>query len=349
MHTISVVGLGPGHLDEMPLKVYRKIKESNKLYVRTADHPAVGELEAEGIEIISFDSVYEALDEQFEDVYTQIVSELGQNVRETDILYGVPGHPMVAEKTVQLLLESDLKVDIIGGKSFIDDLFQAVEADPVEGFQLIDGLDFSIDTLATNQHLVIMQVFNSLVAGNVKLSLMAIYPDEHQVALVSAAGSAEEMIEWVPLYEIDRFEGVNNLLSIYVPPLADKEDMRTFAKALEVTDRLFSDENGDIWANTQTNDSLIPYLEEEAEELKEAVKADDIDEIINELGDILLQILFHTAIGEKSGYFTIEDVIESYNKKMYHRVPHVFSNDSAHSIEEAENNWQRRKNEEGDL
>lgn len=349
MRTVSVVGLGPGHLDEIPLKVYRKIKDSNKIYVRTADHPAVGELKAEGVDVISFDRVYEALDEQFEDVYTQIVSELGQLVKDSDILYAVPGHPMVAEKTVQLLLESNLKVDVIGGKSFIDDLFQAVEADPVEGFQLIDGLDFSIDTLATNQHLVIMQVFNSFVAGNVKLSLMAIYPDEHEVALVSAAGSAEEAIEWIPLYEIDRFEGVNNLLSIYVPPLEANEGMRTFAKALEVTDRLFSDIKGDAWANTQTHESLIPYLEEEAEELKEAVQADDIDEMINELGDILLQVLFHTAVGEKNGYFTIEDVIESYNQKMYHRVPQVFSDESAHSIEEAEVNWQKRKNEEGDL
>lgn len=349
MHTISVVGLGPGHLDEMPVKVYRRIKACKHLYVRTQAHPAVAELIEEGVVVSSFDYIYEELDERFEEVYEQIVAELTALSKDADVLYAVPGHPLVAEKTVQLLLESDLAVEIVGGKSFIDDLFQAVAVDPIEGFQLVDGLDFSLDSLAGNQHLVMMQVFNSFVASDVKLTLMEIYPDEHPVALVSAAGSAEEKVIWKPLFEIDRFSGVDNLLSLYLPPLAETERMRTFAKAMEVTDRLFSEEAGDAWAQSQDHISLLPYLQEEVDELTEAIETDQVDGMINELGDVLLQVLFQAKVGEKSGDFTLADVLESYNQKMYRRVPHVFSKHFSNaSLMTAEENWQKAKETERD-
>src|SRR5574337_627285 len=91
-----------------------------------------------------FDEVYEA-NEQFETVYEKIVGDLLKEatISKEDIIYAVPGHPMVAEKSVQLLLENTagIVVEIKGGQSFLDDFFTAVKVDPVEGFQLLDGLD----------------------------------------------------------------------------------------------------------------------------------------------------------------------------------------------------------------
>lgn len=310
-------------------------------------HPAVSELEAEGIEIFSYDSFYEELEEEFEKVYPAIVEDLLKKSASEDILYAVPGHPMVAESTVQMLLETgeNREIEIAGGKSFIDDLFTAVKADPVEGFQLLDALDFHPDQLNTGQHVILMQVFNGFVASEVKLSLMDIYPDEHQVALVNTAGTPEETVTWGPLYEIDRFQGVHNLLSLYVPPLEQDERVRSFETLQFYIDAITGD-NGDVWIREQTHESLLPYLREETEELIQAIQHQDVDNVVEELGDVLMQVLYHTSLGEKEGWFSLEDVLETINRKLRRRHPHVFDGVEAKTPEEVDALWQKIKEQE---
>ncbi|MER2063874.1 MAG: SAM-dependent methyltransferase, partial [Alkalibacterium sp.] len=247
MHTIHVVGLGPGDKDQMPIKIERQLKEAETIYLRTKDHPAVDELKAEGLKFESFDYLYEKMDKDFEKVYAAIVEELISLAGKNEILYAVPGHPMVAEKTVKDLLEKYPNVNIVGGKSFIDDLFQSVQVDPVEGFQLLDSFDLNQDTLNTGQHVIIMQVFNALMAGEVKLTLMEKYPADHTVAIIDAAGSSQEKIEWMPLFEIDRFEGIYNLRSLYIPPLDLDEQVTSLSTLQYYIDRVTDDEQGDVW------------------------------------------------------------------------------------------------------
>ncbi len=101
---ITVLGLGAGELDQLTMGVYRKIKEADHLFVRTKEHPVIEELEKEGIQYTAFDAVYEAHD-TFEIVYETIANKLLEQAEGTEIIYAVPGHPLVAERTVQLLLE----------------------------------------------------------------------------------------------------------------------------------------------------------------------------------------------------------------------------------------------------
>src|SRR5690606_36051107 len=137
----------------------------------------------------------------------------------------VPGHPMIAEKTVQLLLEqnmADVKVTIGGGQSFLDSLFTAVKVDPIDGFQLLDGTSLRLDDIHMNQHLIIAQVYDAFIASDVKLTLMEKYPDDYEVIIVMSAGGANEKLEKVPLFEIDRKTDLNNLTSLYVPPVISR-------------------------------------------------------------------------------------------------------------------------------
>lgn len=345
MHTIKILGLGPGGLDQMPVGIYEEILSTTVLYVRTADHPAINELRERGKEIISFDSIYEKNEEEFEKVYPEIVEKLKSLSEHSEVVYAVPGHPMMAEKTVQLLLESDCSVDILGGKSFLDDLFQSVRVDPVEGFQLIDAFDLHHDRVNSDQHVVIMQVFNPLMASEVKLTLMEVYPADHRICVIDAAGSSGEQKKWMPLYELDRFEGVYNLRSVYIPPLALEEQTRSFSTLQSAIDQITAD-TGDVWINQQTHQSLLPFLKEETQELIEAFEKEDSENIIEELGDVLLQVLYHTNLAEKSGEFSFEDVLEEINLKLKRRHPHVFGEVSAHTIEEVQQLWESIKEEE---
>lgn len=107
MGTITIVGLGAGDIDQLSFGVYRTLKQANRLFLRTKDHPVVSQLEAEGIHIQSFDDIYEKYD-QFEQVYEHIVEHLCEEVKKGDVVYAVPGHPLVAERTVKLLLEKKI-------------------------------------------------------------------------------------------------------------------------------------------------------------------------------------------------------------------------------------------------
>src|SRR5699024_6085553 len=254
-------------------------------------------------------------------------------------------HPKVAEKSVELLQNSEADIKILGGKSFIDDLFAAVNVDPVEGFQLLDSFDLNPDELQTGQHIIVMQVFNALIASDVKLSLMEQYPDEYPIYVIDEAGGKNERIRKIPLAELDYFEGEYNLRSIYVPPMERDERVRSFSTLMTYTDEIISDDE-DAWIIEQTPQSLVKYLKEETEELIEAIEVEDDELVVEELGDVLMQVVYQAKLGERIGYYTMEDVLEALNKKLRRRHPHVFDGVKANTPEEVDQLWQQIKEQE---
>ncbi|GHI00864.1 nucleoside triphosphate pyrophosphohydrolase [Neobacillus kokaensis] len=347
--TIEIVGLGAGDIYQLPLGVYRKLVQAKHLYLRTKEHPVVVELEKEGMVYTSFDPVYEN-HEQFEEVYQEIVQILLEKAQTDDIVYAVPGHPLVAEQTVQLLLENgpkcEVEIVIGGGQSFIDALFASLKIDPIEGFQLLDGTSLHSNQLQIDQHMIISQVYDQFTASNVKLTLMEKLPDDYEVVIVTAAGSQDEVLTNVALYELDRNVSINNLTSVYVPPVTDDQILwKNFTKLRDIIADLRGPE-GCPWDKEQTHESLKKYLIEETYEVIEAINEGDVDHLIEELGDVLLQVMLHAQIGADDGYFSIDDVIEGLSAKMIRRHPHVFGTSSAANAEEVVANWQQIKEQE---
>jgi tetrapyrrole methylase family protein / MazG family protein len=350
---IEIIGLGAGDINQLPLGVYKKLLGQNQLFLRTKEHPVVKELEQEGVAYTSFDDIYEA-NEQFEEVYKSICLRLLEEAKDGKVVYAVPGHPLVAEKTVQILLELQSKGEVIveigGGQSFIDSLFQAIQIDPVEGFQLLDGTALKKEQLNIQQHMIISQVYDQFVASDVKISLMELLPDEYPVTIVTAAGSLEEKLKEVKLYELDREVTLNNLTSLYVPPVKEEHLLRKqFSKLREIIATLRGP-NGCPWDKKQTHESLKKYLIEETFEVIDAINLGDDDLLASELGDVLLQVMLHSQIGEDNGFFSVDDVIESLASKMVRRHPHVFGNEVAHSADEVVTLWDDiKRKEKGDV
>ena len=106
MNQLTVIGLGAADLDQMQMGVYKKLKVAKKLYVRTIDHPVLTDLAAEGVTFESFDDVYEKHG-TFAPVYEEIAQKLIDAVAIEPIMYAVPGHPLVAEQTVQYLIQAE--------------------------------------------------------------------------------------------------------------------------------------------------------------------------------------------------------------------------------------------------
>jgi tetrapyrrole methylase family protein / MazG family protein len=349
MNTIYIFGLGAGDIEQLPLGVYRKLKTASPLFLRTKEHPVAKELQEEGISFTSFDFIYEK-HEQFAEVYQEITAILLEQAKKSDIFYAVPGHPLVAEKTVQLLLEAErrneCRVVIEGGQSFLDALFTALKIDPIEGFQLMDATSFQGDEWSLTKHTIFCQVYDSFIASDVKLTLMEQLPDDYPVYIVTAAGSKEEKVTKVPLYELDRVATLNNLTSVYVPPVRDEKLLYHRFETLRRVIATLRGPNGCPWDRKQTHASLKRYLLEETYELFEAIDDHDDDHMIEELGDVLLQVMLHAQIGEDEGMFSIDDVIRGITEKMIRRHPHVFGGVTVDNAEQVVENWQRIKEKE---
>lgn len=101
--------------------------------------------------------------------------------------------------------------------------------------------------------------------------------------------------------------------------------------------------NGCLWDKKQTHKTLIPYLREESGEFIAAIKSNNLENMKEELGDILLQVMFHSQIASKENRFTIEDVIDELIKKLKRRHPHVFGKVKVKSARQIMANWNRIK------
>jgi tetrapyrrole methylase family protein / MazG family protein len=97
------------------------------------------------------------------------------------------------------------------------------------------------------------------------------------------------------------------------------------------------------WDKKQTHQSLLPYLKEESQEFIVEVKKKDYEHMKEELGDILLQVMFHSKIASKEGLFDIEDVIDTLVKKLKRRHPHVFGKTKVKSVRDVLVNWKKIK------
>jgi len=338
---IKIVGLGAGDLNQLPYGIYKLLQSVDNVYLRTKEHPVVAEL---GLNYTSFDDVYEQFD-TFAEVYDEITKTLLAASEQQEIIYAVPGHPLVAERVVQLLVRSDAEIEIIGGQSFLDAMFTTLKIDPIEGFSLHDATDFNPENLSLRQHTIFCQVYNGQMASNIKLPLLEILPAEYEVYLVTAAGAQMEIVKKVQLFELDFETELNNLTSVYLPPVP-KDLLRHELSALRATLRELRGPNGCAWDQNQTHQSLGKNLLEETQELLEALAGDDDDHLVEELGDVLLQVMFHAQIGEEDGYFNIDDVIRTLNEKLIRRHPHVFGDLRANTPEEAHAIWlEMKKNE----
>jgi MazG family protein len=122
--------------------------------------------------------------------------------------------------------------------------------------------------------------------------------------------------------------------------------MKDFNKLLKIMKRLRNPINGCPWDRKQTPHSLREYVLEEAHELVEAIDMDSPQKQKEEMGDLLLQIVFLSQIHREKNHFSIKEVIRTINQKLIQRHPHIFGDVTVHSAEEVKQNWEKIKKKE---
>ena len=346
---IKIVGLGPGAKEALTIGTIYEFENNKNIFLRTEKHPTVDYLKEKKIIFDTYDNVYESIS-SFDEVYLNIANDLiKKHEKLGDLVYAVPGHPLVAEKSVfnliELCKENNIEYKIIPAVSFIDAMIESLRIDPIGGLKVIDSFDIGNQILDKRIGTIVTQVYNQLIASEVKIKLLEQYNDETQIYYVRAAGiKDQESIRRIPLFELDMQEDIDYLTSIYIPK--DLKNKKDFNDLLEIIEILRS-EDGCAWDREQTHKSLEKALIEESYEVIDAIDQDDDNSLIEELGDVLLQVVFHASIGKEDGYFDISDIIEGICNKMVSRHPHVFKDcNELNSSDEVLVKWDELKKKE---
>jgi tetrapyrrole methylase family protein/MazG family protein len=345
---ITLLGLGPGDPALLTRQAWKLLENATEIYVRTCQHPTLAGF-PDTITIHSFDDLYEK-SENFEAVYAHIVQQvlaLGQ--RPEGVIYAVPGHPFVAEATGPEIARQartlGIPVQVVDGLSFIEPALSALGVDPFPRLALVDAIELGsahAPTFPPDAPALIAQIYSSMVASEVKLTLMEVYPDQHPVQLVHGAGTPQVKVESLELYEIDRSPHIGLLTALYVPPLGPATSFEAFQ---ELVAHLRAPD-GCPWDREQNHQTLRSDLLEETYETLAALDADDPQAMSEEFGDLLLQIVLHAQIASEYGEFKMPDVLRGIHTKIVRRHPHVFGDVVVDSVGNVLQNWEKLKAEE---
>lgn len=129
------------------------------------------------------------------------------------------------------------------------------------------------------------------------------------------------------------------------PESTNNKYAKKFVRLLDIMD-ILRGENGCPWDKEQDHKSLLPYLIEETYEVVETIEEENPKKTAEELGDLLLQIVFHSRLGKEDGEYSIGDVLDSINKKMIRRHPHIFGDVKVNSSKDVLKNWEEIKMKE---
>jgi tetrapyrrole methylase family protein/MazG family protein len=349
MPGLIVVGLGPAGLDRLRATDLAVLEDRESVVIlRTIEHPAAAEL-AERRSVVSCDDLYERFDE-FEEVYDAIASRVIDAALEGPVAYAVPGSAVVGERTVPLVAaraaETGIPVEVRPGESFIDLACAAVGVDPIgDGLQVLDGRDLP-DPLPLHLPTLITQVHSALVAAEVAVSLSRTLPDDHGVTIIDRIGAEDASLEKLPISELAT-ASFGPRTTLYVPAAS------VGVLGLVATNRILRLECP--WDAKQTHHSLISHLIEETYETVDAVSRLPVSapggepdfgayaELEEELGDLLIQVVFHSTMASEAGAFDFDEVAEGIRRKIVNRHPHVFGDVEVADADEVIANWEEIK------
>jgi tetrapyrrole methylase family protein/MazG family protein len=356
---ITVVGIGPAGPDHLSIATRTVLATATRGFLRTRRHPAA--IVLAGVE--SFDHHYED-SQTFDEVYSKIVEDLVREAQEAaasggHVVYGVPGSPLVAERTVELLrADPRVRLQVIPSISFLDLAWERLGVDPLSaGVRLVDGTRFADEAAGERGPFLVAQCWSKDVLSGIKL---AADPDAGAslppVTVLHHLGLDDERVEQVEWWDIDRMIEPDQLTSVWIPTLGDPVSsdvarLQDLVRTLRVECP---------WDREQTHASLAAHLLEEAYEVIDAIdalnradasgdaaaQAAATTDLREELGDLLVQVVFHACLAEERGRFTLGDVAAGVHDKLVARHPHVFGDVTATTPDQVADNWEHLKREE---
>lgn len=313
---VTVVGLGPGGAAHLSEGARGALLGADVAYLRTTRHPS-----AVGLgHLASFDHHYDEAS-TFDQVYARIVEDLVEAATRASatgrsVVYGVPGSPLVAEATVELLCRDPrVEVEIVPALSFLDLAWAALGVDPlVAGVELCDGTRVEVGAAGRRGPFLVGQCWSRDVLSRVKLALGPADGDPPpRVIVLRHLGLDDEVVAEVGWDELDRSVEPDHLTSLWIDRLASPVN----AEVARLEELVRTLRERCPWDKEQTHASLTRHLVEETYEVLDAIGevtaadgsgAEDpqrfdqaVSHLAEELGDLLFQVVFHSRLAAEQG------------------------------------------------
>ncbi len=342
---IVITGLGPGDFDRNPGPVRDLLLDlSRQLILRTRKHPAAEQLALSRDDIVFCDDLYESC-ETFEELYSMIADRVIDASNVGPVVYAVPGGPAIGEFAVREIVARVADVEVVPAETFVDAILAEVSYDPFQrGLQILSGHDL-VDPVVLDKPTIVGHLDRPEILADVASRLSRVLPESTDVTIFNGIGAADARTWNGPIETVDSsYAGFRTSMWIDAEPGG-------LVGAVRTMERLRRD---CPWDREQTHASLTKNLIEESYELIDAISVlDDLDVdyvgyagVEEEVGDVLLQVLFHAAIAKEAGFFDIDDAAEVLRQKLVRRHPHVFSDVEVADANEVKSNWDRIKREE---
>ncbi len=341
--TITVVSLGPGDPKLLTLQTADTLRKSHCLVLRTVRHRVAEWLTEENIPFADFDALYDEYDD-FDALHAEMARRLWAMAATKAVTFAViDAQTDGAVRALRAACPEDGKVNILPGVTMADSCLSLLP----EGFEqsgkvrilpAMDAVEAAPDPATP---LLVTEVFDRVLASELKLRLSDLYGDEGEVVFFPTSAKVNRKPIVLPMMELDRQRSYDHTVCLYVPAMdLQKRQRYCFEDLLQVMHAL---RQQCPWDGEQTHESLRKYLIEEAYEAVGAIDEDDMDHLADELGDVLLQIAFHADIAQEVGEFSISDVTTAIVSKLIYRHAHIFGNIHCETADEVSQSWEKLK------
>jgi len=344
--TITVVSLGPGDHRLLTLQTLEAIRGSRRLILRTARHRTAAWLAEEGVAYEDFDALYDQY-EDFDELHRTMAQKLWQAAESSAVTFAVID--AATDGAVRALRASrpvEGKVTVLPGVTMADSCLALLpeefeQSGSVRILPAIDALQAAPDPATP---LLITEIWDRVLAGELKLRLTDVYGDESAACLFPSSVKINRKPLVLPLLELDRQKTYDHTVCLYIPAVdLHHRDRYCFDDLLRVMHTL---RQRCPWDGEQTHESLRKYLIEEAYEAASAIDDEDWAHVADELGDVLLQVVFHAHIGEETGTMELGEITTDICRKMIDRHRHIFGSDVCEDAEAVVENWEKIKKEQ---
>lgn len=317
---------------------WETVLHAETLYLQTAEHPSAKPVTDAGLAFVSMDDLYERA-EDFDALNDAVAERL---VSGGECVYAVMGDGCFAQLPAieRAAKRKGFRVEVLPGVSYAKAAFPAVQ----------DAQIYTARTLPKrvdpSEPLLIQELDSPIIAGEVKLALSEIYPDDWPVTLATMQPDGHYAFRTYPLSELDRRRTLFAGSVLYVKTASFEQRTRYGYYDLVAVMRRLRAPGGCPWDREQTHESLKSDLIEECYELNDAIDEQDDAHIVEELGDVLMDVVFHATIADEQGRFNENDVADGIVKKMVYRHPHVFGTEKAESSADVLKRWDELKQKE---
>ena len=340
MKPMTVVSLGPGSRDHLTLGTVAALQKAEKVILRTELRcDAAAYLREIGVSFETLDRLHEEC-EDFDELTSRAVSYLLAQAENCSVCYAV--FDASADETVSALRAAAPDALVMPGVPLSAPFLAAAPQKDAVEIQTASGLRLT----GTQNPLLILECDSKMLMGECKLQLLDWYDDGQPVLFFPPSDGARRQFIQIPLCELDRQKRYDHTCAALLPPVALTDRRRFDFFDLVRTMDILRGENGCPWDKEQDHETLRKYLIEEAYETAAAIDEGDWDHVADELGDVLLQVVFQAKIGQQLGTFQLSDITTHICRKMIARHRHIFGDDHCETAQEVLDNWEKIKKEE---